>query len=102
MKGIFIFLLLFSHMSFAHVTEKGQVTRIIAEGSNVISVWLVGSDNNRLCNGGGRWTLSAGDPLFQVKYALLLSASAQIKKVMLLHFEGAECGNWNYYVDATV
>jgi len=80
--------------SFGDVSEAGNITGIIVEGSSFVSVFLDGVDVNTECSGGGRWTLDTSDPLFKEKYAALLAAAASGKKVNLYHLSGLGCGNW--------
>lgn len=102
---VLLALLVISISAKAHVVEAGKVTRILPEGSSVISIWLDGTDNSTLCSGGSRWTLSTSDPLYKDKYSLILMAAAQGKAVRFLHVEGSACGpfigNAIHYVDVS-
>ena len=93
-----------STLAWSHAYETGRITRIIAEGSNVVSVFLDGSDNTSYCSKGWRWTLYTTDAMFESKYSLLLAMAAQNKPIKLMHHSTSSCGGWEsnriYYIDA--
>ena len=99
MKNIIIAvtLLLFTSIASANgVYETGKIVRIVPSGSNFISVWLDGADDNSLCEGNGRWTIqTANDPLHEQKYSKLLAAATTGATVRLFHLETSGCGNWD-------
>ena len=91
-----VFSLFTSVASANGVYETGKIDRIVSSGSNFISVWLDGDDDNSLCEGNGRWTIQiANDPLHEQKYSMLLAAATTGTKVRLFHLESSACGNWN-------
>lgn len=97
--------ILLSSPARADVDETGQITKIIVEGSNIVSVWLSGTDATTECASGGRWTVSSSDLLFREKVSALLAAASSGKNVHLHQTTSWGCGAWNsnkiYYVDVS-
>jgi len=100
-----VVVVLLTSNSYADVDETGTITRIIVEGSSIVSVWLSGIDITSECSGGTRWTIQNSDPMFKEKVSALLSAAAAGNTVHLFHLTSFGCGNWDsnkiYYVDVT-
>jgi hypothetical protein len=80
----------------ADYTETGKITQIMAEWDNRVSVYLDGADNTSECSGGGRWTLELGaDPLFEAKYAAILTAASAGQTVTFRYVSSRGCGIFN-------